>query len=272
MDILGLINANEDHGYLVDSGSVKNLKSQSGFTNLSYTTNTKFGSGQAKPAITVKATSNIFPSAERLLSTDSSTVTVAYKLGSYYNLINAQWELTYDSSKLRFNQANLNKLQPNLSGTKAQENSVGTIKGNFTNTNTVNFRAEKDFVIVTFDVIGTGETTVNLNLIILGVINDNDVTGYAVDAAKDQQLNKKSGFSKFYYTPVTMIIPNGEADRVKGDVNFDGKLDITDATLIQRYNAEFVLFNDDQMDVGEFNGDGMVDVSDVTAIQRHLAD
>ena len=63
-------------------------------------------------------------------------------------------------------------------------------------------------------------------------------------------------------------MPNGSNDRIKGDVNFDGKLDINDATYVQKHAAEYVLFNSDQFAVGELTGDGKVDVADATQIQR----
>lgn len=68
---------------------------------------------------------------------------------------------------------------------------------------------------------------------------------------------------------------------LRGDVNFDGKVTIEDATLIQRHLAEFLNPNNgpliDETDPEWFyradaNNDGVLDVRDVTAIQRCVAE
>ena len=56
-----------------------------------------------------------------------------------------------------------------------------------------------------------------------------------------------------------------------GDVNFDGKVDITDATLIQKASIDLVSFSELQNKLAEYNGDGRVSVLDTTAIQRMIA-
>ncbi|WP_405317299.1 dockerin type I domain-containing protein [Ruminococcus sp.] len=267
--ILGLVNASGDQGYLVDGGSVKNLKSQSGFSNLSYSTNTKFGDISAK-AIKVKTTSNYFPETTRSL-TDSSQITVAFKLQSYYELINSEWELSYDPAKLSFNKADLKKLQPNLTGAVALETTTGLIKGNFSNLSCDNFYREKDFVTVTFDIIGTGETTVNMNLKYLGVVNEENKEGFVIEKGQDTNLKSKTGFSKNSTYGVSAVMPNGNKDRIKGDTNFDGTVDISDATYIQKHVAEYVLFNNNQLAVADVTSDGKVDIADATQVQRMAA-
>jgi hypothetical protein len=56
-----------------------------------------------------------------------------------------------------------------------------------------------------------------------------------------------------------------------GDVNGDGKVNITDATEIQKYFVELLDFTDSQKSVADTNGDGEVDIADVTQIQKFLA-
>ena len=60
-------------------------------------------------------------------------------------------------------------------------------------------------------------------------------------------------------------------DAQLGDVNFDGKVDITDATLIQKASIDLVSFSELQNKLAEYNGDGRVSVLDTTAIQRMIA-
>lgn len=56
-----------------------------------------------------------------------------------------------------------------------------------------------------------------------------------------------------------------------GDVNLDGKIDINDVTLLQRYIAGESVLTDDAVKVADFNKDRIIDVIDVTAIQTFIA-
>ena len=275
VQVLGLTNDNDDNGYLVDKSKVQNLSSQAGFTNLSYTAKTRVTSdGGSAPDVkmTLNSTSNYFPTAKRSISSASNSVTLVYKLSSTYELFNAEWVLTYDTSKLRFNQSNLTKMMPNVKAAVARESNVGTIKGNFANLSGEDFSVEDDFIVVPFDVIGSGETTVNLEMKILGCYNEDGDEGYIVDSGKDTGLNKKSGFTKLSTSKMPMFIPGSTADYVKGDVNFDGKLTVADATYIQQYAAELVNFRTEQKNIGDINSDRQCTVADASRIQNVIAE
>ena len=56
------------------------------------------------------------------------------------------------------------------------------------------------------------------------------------------------------------------------DVNDDGEITISDVTDIQRYLAELIILNDNQLAAADTNRDGTVDISDATALQMYLAD
>lgn len=62
------------------------------------------------------------------------------------------------------------------------------------------------------------------------------------------------------------------SDRIYGDVNFDGNIEISDATEIQREIASIVTFTELQMFASDVNRDGKTTVEDVTLIQKYLAD
>ncbi|MEE3491949.1 M4 family metallopeptidase [Ruminococcus sp.] len=57
-----------------------------------------------------------------------------------------------------------------------------------------------------------------------------------------------------------------------GDVDGDGVVDVTDATLIQRYDVEMVELADWQLKAADVDGDGEVTILDVTWIQRYIAE
>lgn len=62
------------------------------------------------------------------------------------------------------------------------------------------------------------------------------------------------------------------ADNLIGDVNLDGKVNVFDATEIQKYSAELVTFTIAQAELGDVNGDGKIDIMDSTEIQKYIAD
>ena len=62
-----------------------------------------------------------------------------------------------------------------------------------------------------------------------------------------------------------------EKDLIWGDADGDGKVMISDATMIQKYLAEFEMPGNFVLESCDVDGDGSVTVSDVTCIQKYLA-
>lgn len=58
---------------------------------------------------------------------------------------------------------------------------------------------------------------------------------------------------------------------IDGDVNYDRKLSVRDATLIQKYIANIDRFDRVEMYLGDYNKDTIVNIKDATAIQKTLA-
>lgn len=56
-----------------------------------------------------------------------------------------------------------------------------------------------------------------------------------------------------------------------GDTNLDGKVNIIDATLIQKHLAQLVTLSDDSLKVADTNKDGKINIIDATLIQKYLA-
>ena len=57
-----------------------------------------------------------------------------------------------------------------------------------------------------------------------------------------------------------------------GDVNLDGRVDISDVTAMQRHFAEIELLDDQALSVADVNGDGAFTIDDATHLQRFLAE
>ena len=60
-------------------------------------------------------------------------------------------------------------------------------------------------------------------------------------------------------------------DAQLGDVDFNGKVDIVDATMIQKASISLINFSDTQNALADYNQDSRVSVLDTTAIQHMLA-
>ncbi len=72
-------------------------------------------------------------------------------------------------------------------------------------------------------------------------------------------------------TEQTTTPPVVETKYLYGDVDFDGKVTIKDATMIQKYVAGLLSFSELTKKVARVNGKATVTVSDATAIQRMVA-
>ncbi len=60
-------------------------------------------------------------------------------------------------------------------------------------------------------------------------------------------------------------------DLIRGDIDGDGKIQISDARLALRAAADLTALNADQTAAADINGNGSVDVSDARRILRHVA-
>ena len=59
---------------------------------------------------------------------------------------------------------------------------------------------------------------------------------------------------------------------VIGDVDSDGKINVSDLTMIQRHLAGFEILTGERLDLADTNGDGKVTIDDATLLQMFLAE
>ena len=79
--------------------------------------------------------------------------------------------------------------------------------------------------------------------------------------AADWLLSRAAWLSEQYapdYTPSNLL----------GDANFDGEVDIIDATWIMRNDVGVITFSDEEKNVADVDRDGEADVIDATWIMR----
>ena len=58
---------------------------------------------------------------------------------------------------------------------------------------------------------------------------------------------------------------------LKGDVNGDGKVNVKDATAIQKHIADLITITAEGLVLADADGSGIVNIKDATAIQKHVA-
>ena len=251
----------------VENGQTVNIKNQPGFSGANLSTSTEIDP-IVIDTLTVNAQSNFFKSASATFNEDTNQVTVTYQLQSNMKLVNAQWSLRYDTSKLSYVSASM----PAVPDATIMTPQTGAVTGNFTDLSMVDFSAMSDFATFVFDVHGTGETTVTLTVVNLAVgyksgsqVNE----GYLVDYTEVKNLKTQSGFTNLNYSTNTIINDGGAF--LRGDVDLDGEVTINDATLLQRYLAEYTTLNATQLRAADTNVDGKVNIRDVSNLQRALA-
>lgn len=58
---------------------------------------------------------------------------------------------------------------------------------------------------------------------------------------------------------------------IRGDVDLNGKVELSDVLMMQKYLAKIITLSEDQIKAGDVTDDGKVDVTDVLKIQNYLA-
>ena len=227
--------------------------------------------------LNVTATSNYFPSAN-VKATKGKTVCVEYVLDSSMDVVNAEWALTYDKTKLELDTVRSKDYMPNIPNEVTNvKKADGKVLSNFTDiSNLADFKGGKVFVRAYFKVISTGETTVDLNLktLCVGFIdNDLKVNFAAVVRNSEVQsgVTSVAGYEKLAINKNTKAYLYSDDDVMLGDVTGDGKIDVNDVTAIQLYIAQNQSFTDKQKEAADVNKDGKISVLDVTRVQQYIA-
>ncbi len=308
MNILGVAYLNENfqakEAYVVDFGEIKDVTTKQGFENETYSVRTVLSAPSVEPTtvapttqpatqpvtqpvtqpttqpsgdtLKVTATSNILTPVSKVYSDSDSTVTVTYKLKSAMYIVNGQWQLTYDDTKLSFNASkNSGGISPNIPGSIINTTEKNQILGDFSNLELYDFTTEQTFVTVTFDIIGTGETTIDLNFEILGVAYLDDdmqpIIAYPVDNSQLKDVTGYAGFEKSSLSGKILLSDPGETPIMYGDVDGNGVVNVSDATLVQKYIVKLETLTADQIARADVDHNGTVNISDASTIQKYSA-
>lgn len=231
--------------------------------------------------LTVTATSNLFPSKTVTVDSSAKTVTVSCDLQSAMKLANGQLEITYDPTVLSFDSSKNTDILPNISDetTYAHDSTIKTVFSNISNL--YDFTSSKQFVNLTFDVLSTGSTTVDIKVDELSVgYLSSDVLNYknAYVNGTAIDLSGVSGFTSSKFSGTTSIVADQTASttasRPVGDVDNDGKVTINDVTYLQKSIARISGVTAlEKLDAAycDVNGDGSINIKDATQIQMMIA-
>ena len=123
-----------------------------------------------------------------------------------------------------------------------------------------------------------GETTVNCNLETLAICDETEQQPYAQSyIVQDGEVADNADELAEATAMAAVLAP----EFIIGDVNNDGVVTIDDATVIQRFLAEYLDENDNPLIdvtdatavmIADTNRDGKISIRDVTEIQRFLAE
>lgn len=268
---------------------------------------------ETKPGLKVTAVSNLFPACIESFEAGTDTVTVTYYINSPQMLLDSQWSLTYDPEVLKYNSEknkNVTDFMPcATSGTFSTTEPIDTetgekISGMISAATTNLYLDElqtadgKDvaFVTVTFDVIGSGETTVFLNLDVLTVADRGEsgkvdtstelnVVNHGVIGSYNTIYMNTRVYSGLYSDQEATIQPETTqpttgvvettvpvGNYIYGDTDLNGTISVKDSTTIQKHLAKSVYMNELQLALADVTCDGTVSVKDVTLIQKYLSD
>ena len=121
----------------------------------------------------VNVTSNLCNTVSKTYSADEKTVTVTANLESSNRIVDGEIYIKYDPTKLKISASNYDEdenpcITPTITAVGGEIVNMNyaddTICVTFTNTKKYNFTTSKPLVQVTFDVIGTGSTNVDINV------------------------------------------------------------------------------------------------------------
>ena len=162
-------------------------------------------------ALTVNATSNLFPASSNVVAGDEEYVTVTYYFESEKNVLNADFNLTYDPTMLAVDSV----MTPYTNGVVVNAETAGVVYGNMSSLELYNFNQKTPFVSVVFKKLGLGETDVNLTVdnLTLSLANAEGVTdeaqeeGLVRDGVLAETSTKYSVETEIQAGKVTPVVP-----------------------------------------------------------------
>ncbi len=161
--------------------------------------------------LTVNATSNLFPASSKVVAGNEEYVTVTYYFESEKNVLNADFNLSYNPQMLAVDSV----MTPYTNGVVVNAETAGVVYGNMSSLELYNFNQKTPFVSVVFKKLGLGETDVNLTVdnLTLSLANAEGVTdeaqeeGLVRDGVLAETSTKYSVETEIQAGKVTPVVP-----------------------------------------------------------------
>lgn len=134
---------------------------------------------------TVTVTSNLGDNYKVNYTSTSETVTVTYNLQSKYRVVNVQGVITFDPKVLRFKSYDAPTLSTANLVLNRQKATQGRLPLNASSAQGLDYTTKDTFITVVFDIIGSGNTTVNMQY---DVITANTASAAGTTSATDVEL------------------------------------------------------------------------------------
>nr|WP_243411798.1 dockerin type I domain-containing protein [Ruminococcus difficilis] len=206
--------------------------------------------------ITVYSAENAAVSADRVKADPGDTVDVKISISNNPGIVSATIRVTFDNSVLTL----LKVTDSDMLGSQAHKPELVSpyTLAWVNDTATSNYSDNGTIVTLTFKVSESAEKGKLYPIELSYDYNNYDIY--------DKDLNL------IYFNVIAGGVDIYQSAVIIGDVNGDEKVDITDATLIQKAIAELIELSDVQKKAADTNTDGKVDITDATMIQKYIAE
>lgn len=97
------------------------------------------------------------------------------------------------------------------------------------------------------------------------------VEGFTINGVEGSEAEKYAKENGISFVSLGETSKPATVDEILGDVNSDGKVNVKDATMIQKAAAKIITLTDAENLKANVNGDAKVNVKDATAIQKFAA-
>ncbi len=192
-----------------------------------------FSASAAEAESTISVTSNLCDPLSLSYGADDAQVEVTYYLQSDNLIVDMQGALNYDDTVLEVADTTVTSVMPSFaSGAMANFTVDNQVLFNASSLNLYNFKTEGVFFTVTFDIIGSGDTTVDLDVEVL--------TGTTAASFAELSAGKGEDVDMVYYDS---ILADELSFRAEGEV-----IGATDAAVS--------IFGDINLDLADNDGDG----------------
>lgn len=173
-------------------------------------------SAEAATTNTITVTSNVADNVTATYDSNSTQLTVTFKLKADMPIVNTQGYLTYDSSVLSLAETAKSQIVPTLKDNAVVNTSASNkVNYNATNQEFFDFSSKKTYAKFVFDIVGSGNTTVNLKVECLTASSKTDPSTATTDDDVDLVYFDDVASSGFTFYPTATVTQGSSSNTTK---------------------------------------------------------